>query len=50
LRGGYRDFRLDCIQSLTLLDSSEALSAEVNLGAYMRYQGQQWQAKIASGY
>jgi predicted DNA-binding transcriptional regulator YafY len=50
LRDGYRDFRLDCIQSLTLLDSPEALSAEVNLGAYMRYQGQQWQAKIASGY
>ena len=50
LRGAYRDFRLDCIQSLTLLDTSEAPSAEVSLGAYMRYQGQQWQAKISSGY
>jgi predicted DNA-binding transcriptional regulator YafY len=50
LRGGYRDFRLDCIQMLTLLEAAEPLSIGVNLGAYMRYQAQQWQAKIAAGY
>lgn len=50
LRGGYRDFRLDCIQMLTLLEAAEPLSAEVTLGAYMRYQAQQWQAKIDAGY
>ncbi len=50
LRGGYRDFRLDCIQALTLQESTESLGGEINLGAYMRYQAQQWQAKIVSDY
>jgi predicted DNA-binding transcriptional regulator YafY len=50
LRGGYRDFRLDCIQALTLIEPAEPLGAEVNLAAYMRYQTQQWQAKIDASH
>lgn len=50
LRGGYRDFRLDCIQGITLFEQAESLSAEVNLGAYMRYQAQQWAQKIDAGH
>lgn len=47
LRGAYRDFRLDCIQALSMAPDAEPLSAEVDLGAYMRYQARQWQEKVA---
>lgn len=50
LRAGYRDFRLDCIQTLALIEPTEPLGAEINLGAYMRHQAQQWQQKIDLGH
>lgn len=46
-RGAYRDFRLDRIQSLAPPADSPALPATVNLGAYMRYQAEQWRLQMA---
>lgn len=50
LREAFRDFRLDCIQSLAVVPTAKPLAAEINLPAYMRYQAQAWQDSVATGH
>lgn len=50
LRGAYRDFRLDCIQSLVVVPDAKPIAAEINLRAYMCHQAQAWRDEISAGH
>ncbi|MBK5003652.1 helix-turn-helix transcriptional regulator [Pseudomonas sp. S32] len=44
-KAAYRDFRVDCIESVSLAYQPAALPAGIGLKAYMQFQAKQWKAK-----